>query len=255
MEITERDPGRGITCRTPSVRSCSTGPSRAAARFAHLPLVLGPDHAPLSKRHGDTSLQQFRRPGLPAGGGDELTWPSWGGLPRGEGGPVPGGDDPGFRSVQGLQGGPASSTGPSSITWAISISGRRPPPAWCGRPFPASPGRGWLLPSSRRPRKNGWGGLMDLLKDFHFPVRGGPGGRCRQDSLLRFDPESSLRERRRRRSSGRRRPGASIRAFAELLPRDRRLSAEEYNPVRGGRDGSEDRDERGGICITRYDLP
>jgi nondiscriminating glutamyl-tRNA synthetase len=31
----------------------------APPQFAHLPLVLGPDHAPLSKRHGDTSLRQY----------------------------------------------------------------------------------------------------------------------------------------------------------------------------------------------------
>jgi glutamyl-tRNA synthetase len=55
-------------------------------RFAHLSLVLGPDHAPLSKRHGATSVAEFRSRGyLPEalvnylaligwspGGGDEL---------------------------------------------------------------------------------------------------------------------------------------------------------------------------------------
>jgi glutamyl-tRNA synthetase/nondiscriminating glutamyl-tRNA synthetase len=54
--------------------------------FAHLSLVLGPDHAPLSKRHGATSVSEFRNRGyLPEalvnylallgwapGGGDEL---------------------------------------------------------------------------------------------------------------------------------------------------------------------------------------
>jgi len=55
-------------------------------QFAHLALVLGPDHAPLSKRHGATSVAEFRAKGyLPEalanylalvgwspGGGDEL---------------------------------------------------------------------------------------------------------------------------------------------------------------------------------------
>jgi nondiscriminating glutamyl-tRNA synthetase len=55
-------------------------------RFAHLSLVLGPDHAPLSKRHGATSVAEFREKGYLAealvnylaligwspGGGDEL---------------------------------------------------------------------------------------------------------------------------------------------------------------------------------------
>ena len=58
----------------------------AAPRFAHVSLVLGPDHAPLSKRHGATSVAEFRAKGyLPEalvnylaligwspGGGDEL---------------------------------------------------------------------------------------------------------------------------------------------------------------------------------------
>jgi len=34
-----------------------------APRFAHLSLVLGPDHAPLSKRHGATSVAEFREKG------------------------------------------------------------------------------------------------------------------------------------------------------------------------------------------------
>jgi glutamyl-tRNA synthetase len=58
----------------------------ASPVFAHLALVLGPDHAPLSKRHGATSVAEFRSKGyLPEalvnylaligwspGGGDEL---------------------------------------------------------------------------------------------------------------------------------------------------------------------------------------
>ncbi len=33
-------------------------------QFAHLPLVLGPDHAPLSKRHGASSVGEFRARGI-----------------------------------------------------------------------------------------------------------------------------------------------------------------------------------------------
>ena len=40
--------------------------------FAHLSLVLGPDHAPLSKRHGATSVAEFRDQGLPARGAGQL---------------------------------------------------------------------------------------------------------------------------------------------------------------------------------------
>jgi glutamyl-tRNA synthetase/nondiscriminating glutamyl-tRNA synthetase len=35
----------------------------APPRFAHLSLVLGPDHTPLSKRHGATSVSEFRERG------------------------------------------------------------------------------------------------------------------------------------------------------------------------------------------------
>ncbi len=35
----------------------------AVPRFAHLPLVLGSDHSPLSKRHGATSVREFRERG------------------------------------------------------------------------------------------------------------------------------------------------------------------------------------------------
>ena len=34
--------------------------------FAHLALVMGPDHTPLSKRHGATSVGEFRSQGLSA---------------------------------------------------------------------------------------------------------------------------------------------------------------------------------------------
>ena len=36
----------------------------APPAFAHLPLVLGPDHSPLSKRHGATSVAEFRERGF-----------------------------------------------------------------------------------------------------------------------------------------------------------------------------------------------
>src|SRR4029434_10610440 len=51
--------------------------------FAHVSLVLGPDHAPLSKRHGATSLRQFRERGhLPEA---LATYPSLIGWSPGEG--------------------------------------------------------------------------------------------------------------------------------------------------------------------------
>ncbi len=66
----------------------------AAPVFAHLSLVLGPDHSPLSKRHGATSVAEFRSKGyLPEALVNYLALLGW--SPR-EAAPVPdaaGGDD------------------------------------------------------------------------------------------------------------------------------------------------------------------
>lgn len=46
--------------------------------FAHLSLVMGPDHAPLSKRHGATSVKEFREKGyLPAALANYLALIGW----------------------------------------------------------------------------------------------------------------------------------------------------------------------------------
>ena len=53
--------------------------------FAHLSLVMGPDHAPLSKRHGATSVAEFRSKGyLPEALVNYLALIGW--SPRGKGG-------------------------------------------------------------------------------------------------------------------------------------------------------------------------
>ncbi|MEF3255513.1 MAG: glutamate--tRNA ligase, partial [Deferribacterales bacterium] len=47
-------------------------------QFAHIPMILGPDHSKLSKRHGDTSLNQFKEKGyLPEALFNYLTLLSW----------------------------------------------------------------------------------------------------------------------------------------------------------------------------------
>src|SRR4029079_2495680 len=54
-------------------------------RFAHLSLVLGPDHTPLSKRHGATSVAEFRERGyLPEALMNYLALIGW--SPRTDGG-------------------------------------------------------------------------------------------------------------------------------------------------------------------------
>lgn len=46
--------------------------------FAHIPMILGPDHSKLSKRHGDTSVNQFREKGyLPEALFNYLALLSW----------------------------------------------------------------------------------------------------------------------------------------------------------------------------------
>lgn len=47
-------------------------------RFAHIPMILGPDHSKLSKRHGDTSLNLFKEKGyLPEALFNFMTLLSW----------------------------------------------------------------------------------------------------------------------------------------------------------------------------------
>jgi nondiscriminating glutamyl-tRNA synthetase len=66
MEITDVIRGEDHISNTPRQLLLYRAMGAEPPRFAHLPLVLGPDHAPLSKRHGDTSLAQFADRGFPA---------------------------------------------------------------------------------------------------------------------------------------------------------------------------------------------
>jgi glutamyl-tRNA synthetase/nondiscriminating glutamyl-tRNA synthetase len=64
----------------------------AAPTFAHLSLVMGPDHSPLSKRHGATSVAEFRAKGyLPESLVNYLALIGW--SPRATTGGRSGGDD------------------------------------------------------------------------------------------------------------------------------------------------------------------
>jgi len=64
MEVTHVIRGEDHISNTPRqillYRALGFGPPR----FAHLSLVLGPDHTPLSKRHGATSVSEFRARGF-----------------------------------------------------------------------------------------------------------------------------------------------------------------------------------------------
>ena len=63
MEVTDVVRGEDHISNTPKQILMYEALGFAPPRFAHLALVLGPDHTPLSKRHGATSVAEFRAKG------------------------------------------------------------------------------------------------------------------------------------------------------------------------------------------------
>jgi nondiscriminating glutamyl-tRNA synthetase len=63
MEITHVIRGEDHISNTPRQILLYEAFGWAPPRFAHVPLVMGPDHSPLSKRHGATSVAEFRARG------------------------------------------------------------------------------------------------------------------------------------------------------------------------------------------------
>src|SRR5262249_55901720 len=63
MQIPHVVRGEDHTSNTPRQILIYEAFGAPAPTFAHLSLVLGPDHAPLSKRHGATSVAEFRERG------------------------------------------------------------------------------------------------------------------------------------------------------------------------------------------------
>ena len=63
MEVTHVIRGEDHISNTPRQVMLYRALGFGAPRFAHLSLVLGPDHTPLSKRHGATSVAEFRERG------------------------------------------------------------------------------------------------------------------------------------------------------------------------------------------------
>jgi nondiscriminating glutamyl-tRNA synthetase len=90
MEITHVIRGEDHISNTPRQVLLYRALGFAPPRFAHLSLVLGPDHTPLSKRHGATSVSEFRERGyLPEALTNYLALIGW--SPRSGGGTA--GDD------------------------------------------------------------------------------------------------------------------------------------------------------------------
>ena len=63
MEITHVIRGEDHISNTPRQLLLYEALGFTPPEFAHLSLVLGPDHTPLSKRHGATSVAEFRERG------------------------------------------------------------------------------------------------------------------------------------------------------------------------------------------------
>jgi glutamyl-tRNA synthetase len=85
MEVTHVIRGEDHISNTPRQILIYQSLGFSPAEFAHLSLVLGPDHTPLSKRHGATSVSEFRARGyLPEALVNYLALIGW--SPRTEGG-------------------------------------------------------------------------------------------------------------------------------------------------------------------------
>src|SRR5438093_944141 len=93
MEVTYVVRGEDHTSNTPKQVLMYEALGFTLPRFAHLALVLGPDHTPLSKRHGATSVSEFRAKGyLPEALVNYLALIGW--SPRAAAGGRSAGDEP-----------------------------------------------------------------------------------------------------------------------------------------------------------------
>jgi len=93
MEITHVIRGEDHISNTPRQVLLYEAMGFAPPKFAHLALVLGPDHSPLSKRHGATSVAEFRAKGyLPEAFVNYLALLGWSPRPGTPGGRAAGDD-------------------------------------------------------------------------------------------------------------------------------------------------------------------
>lgn len=65
MEVTHVVRGEDHLSNTPKHILLFEAMKAKIPQFAHLPMILGADHTPLSKRHGDTSVRQYWEHGFP----------------------------------------------------------------------------------------------------------------------------------------------------------------------------------------------
>ncbi|MCI0567792.1 MAG: glutamate--tRNA ligase [Acidobacteria bacterium] len=198
-------------------------------RFAHLPLVLGMDHAPLSKRHGDTSLRQYREHGyLPEAVFNYLALLGWS---------SPSGHEV-FSKEELVREFDLSRVGrsagvfdPAKLDWIANQHIRKADPARLADlavPFLQHRGD---LPEPISLAQRAWvAGLMELLRDSVSRLCQVPETDAAQillhfePSICRTDPEvqADLKDPTCR---------AVIRTFAELLPHDRPIDLEIYRRI------------------------
>ena len=72
MAITHVIRGDDHVSNTPKHVLLFTAMGAPVPAFAHVPMILGPDKKRLSKRHGATSVLEYKAPGLPARGDAQL---------------------------------------------------------------------------------------------------------------------------------------------------------------------------------------
>jgi glutamyl-tRNA synthetase len=243
MEITHVIRGEDHIANTPRQILMYRALGATPPRFAHLPLVLGPDHAPLSKRHGDTSLRQYQERGyLPEAILNYLALLGWS---------SPGGKE--ILSARemigefdlGRVGKAAGVLDPAKLDWVANQHLRLSdterlvdlavPVLEKSRELnpPASPAhRAWLK------------GLLELLKPSLSSLSQLPGSDA-LEILLHFDPRNSLSDPEVRKDLEEPRCREVIRTFASLVPPGAPLDAATYKQVAqetGKRTGTKGRD-------------
>jgi len=225
-------------------------------RFAHLPLVLGPDHAPLSKRHGDTSLRQFAELGyLPEAVMNYLALLGWS-PPEGQ--EVLSREDL-VRQFDLSRVSKAAGVFDSAKLDHLGNQHirRAPSSRLVQEALPRLRQEELVPPDIQAPLEEWLGRLMDLLKDSISRMEEIPGTDAVR-ILFRFEPETSLGEEETGRELREETTRGVIRTFAALLPADRRLSPEEYRAVAaetGRRSGTKGRSLYHPIRLALTGLP
>ena len=200
-------------------------------RFAHLPLVLGSDGSPLSKRHGDTSLRQFYEQGyLPEAVFNYLALLGW--------------SPPGGAEVLGPPEMVASfdlrRVGHSAgvfdrvkLDWIANQHLRRTDSrrlADLAAPFFAA--SGLLPPDPDEPTRVWLGHLMDLLKESLSAVASAPRTEA-AEILFRFEPGALLEDPAQAAEIGAPASRQVLQAFSRVLNPEVRLDRETFRSLAG----------------------